>query len=311
MEQTIAPKEVRILETAEDIQERRDQVLSRYSQFKCDARSKRDKLEDSRRFQYFKRDADELESWIFEKLQAASDESYRDPTNLQAKIQKHQAFEAEVAAHSNAIVSLDNTGHEMINEGHFAADVIQKRLEELHRLWELLLSRLADKGMKLQQALVLVQFLRQCDEVMFWISDKVNWQSTICDTNKVFEEIGWILRVTIVVRNEISYQLLRNAYRTSNIINGNWIDFVWIYSSLQEAFVSSDEFGSDLEHVEVLQRKFDEFQKDMAAQEFRVTEVLELADRLVTDGHPEEETIIRRKEVSLNLWSISVKFNLK
>lgn len=241
MEQTIAPKEVKILETAEDIQERREQVLSRYSQFKSDARSKRDKLEDSRRFQYFKRDADELESWIFEKLQAASDESYRDPTNLQAKIQKHQAFEAEVAAHSNAIVSLDNTGHEMINEGHFAADIIQKRLEELHRLWELLLSRLADKGMKLQQALVLVQFLRQCDEVMFWINDK-------------------------------------------------------------EAFVSSDEFGSDLEHVEVLQRKFDEFQKDMAAQEFRVTEVLDLADRLVKEGHPEEETINRRKEELKESW---------
>ena len=108
-----------------------------------------------------------------EKLQAASDESYKDPTNLQAKIQKHQAFEAEVAAHSNAIVSLDNTGQEMIGQGHFASEIIQKRLEELHRLWELLLSRLADKGMKLQQALVLVQFLRQCDEVMFWINDKV------------------------------------------------------------------------------------------------------------------------------------------
>lgn len=65
----------------------------------------------------------------------------------------------------------------------------------------------------------------------------------------------------------------------------------------QETFVSSDEFGSDLEHVEVLQRKFDEFQKDMAAQEFRVTEVLELADRLIKDGHPEVETINRRKEV--------------
>ncbi len=83
MEQTIAPKEVRILETAEDIQERRDQVLNRYGQFKSDARAKRDKLEDSRRFQYFKRDADELEGWIMEKLQAASDESYKDPTNLQ------------------------------------------------------------------------------------------------------------------------------------------------------------------------------------------------------------------------------------
>ena len=41
----------------------------------------------------------------------ASDENYKDPTNLQAKIQKHQAFEAEVAAHSNAIVVLDNTGN--------------------------------------------------------------------------------------------------------------------------------------------------------------------------------------------------------
>ena len=102
------PKEVKVLETAEDIQERREQVLSRYGQFKSEARNKRGKLEDSRRFQecdisslillaldvlmaafgsfvvqYFRRDADELEGWIYEKLQAASDESYKDPTNLQ------------------------------------------------------------------------------------------------------------------------------------------------------------------------------------------------------------------------------------
>jgi hypothetical protein len=38
-------------------------------------------------FQYFKRDADELESWIYEKLQAASDESYKDPTNLQVRME--------------------------------------------------------------------------------------------------------------------------------------------------------------------------------------------------------------------------------
>lgn len=64
-------------------------------------------------------------------MQAASDESYKDPTNLQAKIQKHQAFEAEVAAHSNAIVSLDNTGSEMIAQHHFASDVIRKRLGKI------------------------------------------------------------------------------------------------------------------------------------------------------------------------------------
>ena len=66
--------------------------------------------------------------------------------------------------------------------------------------------------------------------------------------------------------------------------------------------MSNDDSGTDLEHVEVLQRKFDEFQKDMAAQEFRVTEVLDLADRLIKDGHPEDETINRRKEVCILLY---------
>lgn len=46
---------------------------------------------------------------------------------FQAKIQKHQAFESEVAAHSNAIVALDNTGSELINQNHFASDIIKVR----------------------------------------------------------------------------------------------------------------------------------------------------------------------------------------
>lgn len=51
MEQINAPKEVKILESADDIQERREQVLTWYGEFKAEARSKRVKLEDSRRFQ--------------------------------------------------------------------------------------------------------------------------------------------------------------------------------------------------------------------------------------------------------------------
>lgn len=58
-------------------------AVSRYSLFKEATEQRRRRLEDARRFMYFKRDADELESWINEKLQTASDESYRDPTNLQ------------------------------------------------------------------------------------------------------------------------------------------------------------------------------------------------------------------------------------
>ena len=93
------PQEIKVLETAEDIQvckpkranfghsvflqNRRTEVLSHYSQFKDYAKLKRDRLEEARQFQYFKRDADELEIWIIEKLQTANEESFKDPTNLQ------------------------------------------------------------------------------------------------------------------------------------------------------------------------------------------------------------------------------------
>jgi hypothetical protein len=33
--------------------------------------------------QQFSRDADEMENWLQEKLQIASDESYKDPSNIQ------------------------------------------------------------------------------------------------------------------------------------------------------------------------------------------------------------------------------------
>lgn len=72
-----------MLETADDIQERRQQVLDRYRRFKELSVLRRQKLEDSYRFQFFRRDADELEKWIQEKLQIASDENYKDPSNLQ------------------------------------------------------------------------------------------------------------------------------------------------------------------------------------------------------------------------------------
>jgi spectrin alpha len=47
------------------------------------------------------------------------------PLFLQGKIQKHQTFEAELAAHSNAIHTLKSTGKEMINQQNIASDKIK------------------------------------------------------------------------------------------------------------------------------------------------------------------------------------------
>lgn len=71
---------------------------------------KRSKLGESHTLQQFSRDADEVETWIMEKIQVATDESYLDPSNIQSKHQKHQAFEAEVAANAERIQAIMAVG---------------------------------------------------------------------------------------------------------------------------------------------------------------------------------------------------------
>jgi spectrin alpha len=71
------------LEDPEALRQRREKVLERYQGFKEAARLRREKLEGARKFQQFRRDADELESWIKEKMQVMSDDAFKDRTNLQ------------------------------------------------------------------------------------------------------------------------------------------------------------------------------------------------------------------------------------
>ena len=57
-----------------------------------------------------------MENWIAEKLQLATEESYKDPANIQSKHQKHQAFEAELAANADRIQSVLAMGQNLIDK---------------------------------------------------------------------------------------------------------------------------------------------------------------------------------------------------
>ncbi|CAH8451535.1 unnamed protein product [Schistosoma rodhaini] len=227
------PTKVKILETPEDIRERREQVLSRYSAFKEATQYRRHKLEEAKRYQYFKRDADELESWINEKLQTYANEDFKELSNLQAKKQKHQAFELEVTAHAETLSALDSSGEEMIGQGHYASEIIKNRLDELHALWERLMAMFREKSRLINLTLKFVQFLRQVDEILFWTREK-------------------------------------------------------------ETYVTSEDFGQDLEHVEALQKKFDEFMKDLEYQESRAEDIYHKADELLKEEFPEDTLVIEK-----------------
>ena len=50
---------------------------------------------------------DDLRSWMAEKSRAVQDESYRDLTNLERKLQKHEALELELRANEGQLRSIN------------------------------------------------------------------------------------------------------------------------------------------------------------------------------------------------------------
>ena len=52
----------------------------------------------------------QLSDWIKEKYVTATDESWRDMTNLLPKLQKHQAFEAELKTNKDRLDVINQVG---------------------------------------------------------------------------------------------------------------------------------------------------------------------------------------------------------
>lgn len=63
----------------------------------------------------------------------------------------------------------------------------------------------------------------------------------------------------------------------------------WI--SDKEALASTDELGKDIEHVEALMKKFDDFQKDVAVNKARLDTINSQAENLIAEGHTDSAEI--------------------
>ncbi|PIO56761.1 spectrin repeat-containing domain protein, partial [Teladorsagia circumcincta] len=84
------------------------------------------------------------------------------------------------------------------------------------------------------------------------------------------------------------YQLLREANDLAE----------WIKS--REAVAAQQEIGTDLEQVEVLQKKFDDFKGDLKANEVRLQEMNQIATALTSVGQTETAVRIRQQIEDLN-----------
>lgn len=74
-------------------------------------------------------------SLINAKLQVAYDESYLDSGNLQSKLQKHLAFDAELKTNEGRLEAVNREGRRLVDDDHFAKDQIVSQLKEINDGW--------------------------------------------------------------------------------------------------------------------------------------------------------------------------------
>jgi spectrin alpha len=82
----------------------------------------------------------------------------------------------------------------------------------------------------------------------------------------------------------------------------------WV--SDKAVFVSSEEAGKDLEHVEALKKRFDAFQADLSANEAKLSGITLMAESMVQEGHTDAEEIQREQEDVNTAWENLVQLTL-
>lgn len=183
-----------VLNKLEAVVNRKDKLLAKSKQ-------RKDMLEKSKALQEFLRNVNDVETWLSQKLQTAADENYREPINLQNKIQKHATFEAEVIASGERIQNVVEVGKDLITANHYAATEIGMRLDDLENDWKHLLELTTLKRDRLNEAYQALLFSRSLEEFESWLTE-VEHELQFIGTNE-YTSAGSQLKRLITLENDI------------------------------------------------------------------------------------------------------------
>ncbi|XP_029641431.1 spectrin beta chain, non-erythrocytic 1 isoform X3 [Octopus sinensis] len=168
-------------------------VCERHQKLWTTSQARHKTLDDARKYQLFLRNLYEVTNWIQEKLKIASEENYKDPTNLQAKIQKHTAFEAELTANRNRVDDIVQEGTKLVQADHYAKEEIDISLKELECCWKELFSTSNRKYQYLKEAFEALTINRDLDDLNQWL-DETESQLTSEDHGKDLVTVTMLIK---------------------------------------------------------------------------------------------------------------------
>ncbi|XP_032107131.1 spectrin beta chain, non-erythrocytic 5 [Sapajus apella] len=121
----------------------------------------------------FTQAATQAEDWI--QVQAQRLKEPIPPGDLREKLKpllRHQAFEAEVRAHEEVLISIGKKGEDLLAQSHPRAGEVSQRLQGLRKQWEDLRQAVALRGQELEDRQKFLEFLQTADFAEAWIQEK-------------------------------------------------------------------------------------------------------------------------------------------
>ncbi|XP_067847419.1 spectrin beta chain, non-erythrocytic 1-like isoform X2 [Heptranchias perlo] len=177
-------------------------IDERYKKNKKGAKEVAAHLKDNRDLQHFLQNCKELTFWINEKMLTAQDTSYDEARNLHTKWQKHQAFMAELASNKEWLDKSDQEGKQLMDEKPEFKSIVSEKLEELHRLWDVLDSTTKDKAQRLFHANRSELFAQSCVDLNKWMS-KLETQLHSEDFGKDLTSVNILLKKLQMMENQV------------------------------------------------------------------------------------------------------------
>ncbi|KAG7510030.1 spectrin beta chain, non-erythrocytic 5 [Solea senegalensis] len=150
---------------ADNIRAKSNVLAARRSQLQQRSRRRHKDLDQSLQLQQFLSSSYQVCVWLNERNAVALDENWREPTNLQAKLLKHQSFEAEILANRYRVDTLTKEAEKLLSVLGSADAKVGSRLRELQDSWDVLVHSCREKRTRLQEAHQALQFQRSLDDV--------------------------------------------------------------------------------------------------------------------------------------------------
>ncbi|XP_077320775.1 spectrin beta chain, erythrocytic [Lithobates pipiens] len=284
-------------------------------------------LKDHVDLQDFLENCDELTIWINEKMLTAQDTSYEAARNLHSKWLKHQAFKAEIESNKDRLQNIDKKGNELAQEKPQFAPTVSEKLHGLHEQWDELETTTLKKEQTLFDANRSELYEQRFADIAKWIKDmeqqvesdeygkdltSVNillnehkrieeqidhkgkeMDEVIPDIpssagDKEFGEKEQNIKMRFLQLQAPMQERKRKLQSSKQVhqLHRDLADeILWVQERMPLA--ESKDYGNNLQMVQMLLKKNQTLQKEIAGHEPRVDDVIKRAETETMEGEPE------------------------